>query len=116
MIMQSNCQVNAVALPAIVAILPGVSVGANINVSNQGIVATMVSVNVIHIASIGVCFAAMVTGIVIPLQHARWIVAVGFTTSIAVYLVGWLGNHGEGADVVSHSGFDCEQVYWHNLP
>ena len=68
---------------------------------DQGIVDTMVSVNVVYIASIGVCFAAMVTGIVIPPQHARWIMAVGFTSSIVVYLVGWLGNHGEGADVVS---------------
>jgi SSS family solute:Na+ symporter len=68
---------------------------------DQGIVDTMVSVNVGYIASIGVCFAAMVTGIVIPPQHARWIMAVGFTASVAVYLVGWLGNHGEDADVVS---------------
>jgi SSS family solute:Na+ symporter len=68
---------------------------------DQGIVDTMVSVNVVYIASIGVCFAAMVTGIVMPPQHARWIMAVGFATSVAVYLVGWLGNHGEDADVVS---------------
>jgi SSS family solute:Na+ symporter len=68
---------------------------------DQGIVDTMVSVNVVYIASIGVCFAAMVTGIVIPPQHARWIMAVGFASSVAVYMVGWLGNHGEDADVVS---------------
>jgi solute:Na+ symporter, SSS family len=61
----------------------------------------MVSVNVIYIASIGVCFVAMVTGVVIPLRHARWIMAVGFAASVAVYLVGWLGNHGEDTDVIS---------------
>jgi SSS family solute:Na+ symporter len=68
---------------------------------NQGIVDTMVSVNVVYIASIGVCFVTMVTGIVIPPQQARWIMAVGFVASVAVYLVGWLGNHGEDTDVIS---------------
>lgn len=68
---------------------------------DQGIVDTMVSVNVVYIASIGVCFATMGTGIVMPPQHARWIMAVGFVASVAVYLVGWLRNHGEDADVVS---------------
>lgn len=68
---------------------------------NQGIVDTMVSVNVVYIASIGVCFATMVTGIVIPPQHARWIIGVGFAASVAVYLAGWLRNHGEDTDVVS---------------
>lgn len=68
---------------------------------DQGIVDTMVSVNVIYIASIGVCFAAMVTGIVVPAQHARWIVAVGFAASVAVQLVGWLGQYGVDTDVVS---------------
>ncbi len=68
---------------------------------DQGIVDTMVSVNVVYIASIGVCFAAMVTGIVIPPQHARRIMAVGFVTSVAVYLVGWKGHYGEDTDVIS---------------
>jgi SSS family solute:Na+ symporter len=40
---------------------------------DQGIVNTMVSVNVVYIASIGVCFVTMVTGIVVPPLHARWI-------------------------------------------
>ena len=68
---------------------------------DQGIVNTMVSVNVVYIASIGVCFATLVTGIVIPAQHARWIMAMGFTASVVVYLVGWMGQHGEGTDLVS---------------
>jgi solute:Na+ symporter, SSS family len=68
---------------------------------DQGIVDTMVSVNVVYIASIGVCFVAMVTGVVIPPRHARWIMALGFAASVAVYLVGWLGNHGEDTDVIS---------------
>jgi SSS family solute:Na+ symporter len=75
--------------------------GALLASRDQGIVDTMVSVNVVYIASIGVCFATMVTGIVIPPLHARWIMATGFATSISVYLVGWLGNHGEDTDVVS---------------
>ena len=68
---------------------------------DQGIVDTMVSVNVVYIASIGVCFATMVSGIVVPPQHARWIVAVGFAASVSVHLAGWLGQHGEDTDVVS---------------
>jgi solute:Na+ symporter, SSS family len=68
---------------------------------HQGIVDTMVSVNVIYIARIGVCFATMVTGIVVPPQQARWIVAVGFTSSVAVHLAGWLGQYGGDTDVLS---------------
>ena len=68
---------------------------------DQGIVDTMVSVNVVYIASISVCFATMVSGIVVPPQHARWIVAVGFAASVAVHLAGWLGQYGEDTDVVS---------------
>lgn len=68
---------------------------------DQGIVDTMVSVNVVYIASIGVCFAAMIMGIVIPPQHARRIMAVGFVTSVAVYLVGWKVHYGEDTDVIS---------------
>ena len=68
---------------------------------DQGIVDTMVSVNVVYIASISVCFATMVTGMVVPPQHAKWIVAVGFAASVAVQLVGWLGQYSEDADVVS---------------
>lgn len=68
---------------------------------DQGIVDTMVSVNVVYIASIGVCFATMVSGIVVPPQHAKWIVAIGFAGSVAVHLAGWLGQYGEDTDVVS---------------
>lgn len=68
---------------------------------DQGIVDTMVSVNVVYIASIGVCFATMVTGIVVPPQSAKWIVAVGFAGSVAVHLVGWVGQYGGDTDVVS---------------
>ena len=68
---------------------------------DRGIVDTMVSVNVVYIASISVCFATMVTGMVVPPQHAKWIVAVGFAASVAVQLVGWLGQYSEDADVVS---------------
>lgn len=68
---------------------------------DQGIVDTMVSVNVVYIASISVCFATMVSGTVVPPQHAKWIVAVGFAGSVAVHLAGWLGQYGEDTDVVS---------------
>ena len=68
---------------------------------DQGIVDTMVSVNVVYIASISVCFSTMVSGIVVPPQHAKWIVAVGFAASVAVHLAGWLGQYGEDTDVVS---------------
>ena len=68
---------------------------------DRGIVDTMVSVNVVYIASISVCFATMVTGIVVPPQHAKWIVAVGFAASVSVHLAGWLGQYGVDTDGVS---------------
>ncbi len=68
---------------------------------DQGIVDTMVSVNVVYIASIGVCFATLLAGIVVPPQHARWIMAVGFAVSVTVYLVGWIGRYGDDTDVIS---------------
>ena len=81
--------------------LIALSLSALLASRDQGIVDTMVSVNVIYIASISVCFATMVTGIVVPPQHAKWIVAVGFAGSVAVHLAGWLGQYGEDTDVVS---------------
>lgn len=68
---------------------------------DQGIINTMVSVNVVYIASIGVCFATLVMGTVIPSLHARWIMVVGFATAVAVQLVGLLGQLSEDTDVVS---------------
>ena len=67
----------------------------------QGIVETMVSVNVIYIASVGVVFAALLRGIVVPVAHAGAIMATGFSVAFATYVAGWTGWLGESADIVS---------------
>lgn len=60
--------------------------GAALAVRGQGIVATMVSVNVIYIASIAVTFVCMVAGRPLPLRAAKGAMCFGFAASTAVYV------------------------------
>jgi solute:Na+ symporter, SSS family len=69
----------------------------------QGIVETMVSVNVIYIASIAVCFAALLRGVAMTPGHTVGVMATGFATSLAAYVAGWTGWLADGADIVSLS-------------
>ena len=78
-----------------------IAVGAALAARDQGIVDTMVSVNVIYIASVGVVFAALLRGIVVPVAHAGAIMATGFSVAFATYVAGWGGWLGESADIVS---------------
>ena len=78
-----------------------IAVGAALAARDQGIVDTMVSVNVIYIASVGVVFAALLRGIVVPVAHAGAIMATGFSVAFATYVAGWTGWLGESADIVS---------------
>lgn len=80
------------------------AIGASLASRDQGIVDTMVSVNVVYIVSIGVCFVALLRGIPIPPVQAGAIMATGFTVSLAVYLAAWVGWLSEQADVVSLVG------------
>lgn len=76
-------------------------IGGVIAARDQGIVDTMVSVNVIYIASVGVSFAALLRGTVMPAAHAAAIMLAGFSVSFAAYVSGWVGLLGESADVIS---------------
>ncbi len=57
----------------------------------QGIVATMVSVNVIYIGSIAVAFAALLAGWRLTPSAASWVMGAGFVASLGVYLAHWAG-------------------------
>jgi SSS family solute:Na+ symporter len=75
--------------------------GGAVAARGQGIVETMVSVNVLYIASVGVMFAALLRGVVMPATHAAVIMAAGFLAAFAVYLAGWIGWLGDAADGIS---------------
>lgn len=91
------------ATQPVLAVL-ALAIGAAVAGRGQGIVDTMVSVNVIYIASIAVCFASLMRGTrATPMSpaHAGAIMAVGFSVSLAVYLAAWAGGISNGSDVVS---------------
>ncbi|OGB13122.1 MAG: hypothetical protein A3I64_06405, partial [Burkholderiales bacterium RIFCSPLOWO2_02_FULL_67_64] len=77
------------------------AIGAGLASREQGIVDTMVSVNTVYLASIGVCFVALLIGVAVHPSHARTIMGAGFSASISVYLAGWWGWMGKQADLVS---------------
>lgn len=81
--------------------LLALAIGAGLTLRGQGIVDTMVSVNVVYLASIGVCFVALLSGMRLLPRQAGAIVATGFAVSLAVYLAAWVGWIGEQADLVS---------------
>ena len=78
-----------------------VVLGALVAARGQGIVDTMVSMNVIYIASVGVTFVALLSGLVISTAHAAIAVAAGFGMAFAVYLAGWAGLVAGTADLLS---------------
>lgn len=76
-------------------------IGAALVVRGQGIVATMVSVNVIYIASIAITFGFLIAGRPLPTQGAKSVVLTGFGVSLAAYVLNW-GNVIDGnADLMS---------------
>lgn len=76
-------------------------IGAILASRDQGIVEAMVSVNIIYLASIGVCFVALLAKISLPAHHARATMLAGLGVSVGVYLAGWTGLMGPQADSVS---------------
>ena len=67
----------------------------------QGIVATMVSVNVIYIGSIAVTFAALLAGWRLTPAEASFVMGTGFAASLATYLAHWAGVRLGDGDLVS---------------
>jgi len=72
-----------------------------LTVRGQGIVATMVSVNVIYIGSIAVAFAALLANWRLTPSGASLVMGVGFTASLGVYLAHWAGVHLGDGDLAS---------------
>lgn len=75
--------------------------GALLATREQGIVETMVSVNIIYIASIGVCFAALLTNIRLSLEQACSTMAAGLLVSGGIYAAGGIGLLDERTDTLS---------------
>ena len=81
--------------------LVAIAIGAALASRGQGIIETMVSVNVIYIASVAVVFAALMGNIALSQRGAGLIMSAGFVGSFAAYLAGWVGLLGDQADLVS---------------
>jgi solute:Na+ symporter, SSS family len=75
--------------------------GAILATREQGIVETMVSVNIIYLASIGVCFAALLANIRLSPEQARSTMAAGLVVSGGVYAAGWMGLLDDRTDTLS---------------
>lgn len=76
-------------------------VGAALASRDQGIVETMVSVNIIYLASVGVCFVALLADISLPPQRARATMVTGLVVSGCVYSASWYGLLAPQADALS---------------
>jgi SSS family solute:Na+ symporter len=75
--------------------------GALLATREQGIVETMVSVNIIYLASIGVCFAALLANIRLSAEQARSTMAAGLVVSGGIYAAGWMGLLDDQTDTLS---------------
>lgn len=80
------------------------ALGAALTARDQGIVATMVSVNVVYIASIGVCFVPLLLGAPLSKPHASAAMAIGFFVSAGIQLAAWGGWLLDDADLVALTG------------
>lgn len=78
--------------------------GALLAARGQGIVDTMVSVNVVYLASVGWLFLLLLRGASLPSVKAGIVMVSGLAASGAAYLAGWAGWIGRDADTVSLVG------------
>lgn len=85
--------------PALGAV--ALAIGAALAARGQGIVDTMVSINLVYIASVAVPFAALVLGIRLAPCEALLIMGAGFAGSAVAYGLGWVGWLGTNADLMS---------------
>lgn len=82
-------------------IMVALALGAAVAARDQSIVATMVSVNVVYIASIGVCFVPLLLGAPLSKSHASAAMAIGFFVSAGIQLAVWGGWPLDDADLVA---------------
>lgn len=84
--------------------IAALAAGALLAARGQGIVDTMVSVNVVYLASVGWLFVLLLRGTSLPARKAGIVMASGLAASGATYLAGWAGWIGRDADTVSLVG------------
>ena len=77
------------------------AIGAALAARGQGIIETMVSVNVVYIASVAVPFVALFGRRAVPSACATAAMTAGFCASAAAYVAGWIGLLGMRIDTVS---------------
>jgi SSS family solute:Na+ symporter len=94
---------------ALASTLPGrrgnailaLALGALVSARGQGIVDTMVSVNMVYLASVAVCAAAVLVGRPLSTPIAVRSLVAGFTVSAGIYGLAWSGFDFGDADLVS---------------
>lgn len=79
------------------------ALGAALAARDQGIIDTMVSVNVVYIASIAVAFLALMIGSPLPARHAVATMSSGFAISLLIQLSAWGGWEVGQTDLVALS-------------
>jgi solute:Na+ symporter, SSS family len=84
-------------------LLAGGAMGLAVTLTASGlpIVDTMVSVNVVYIASVGVGLLGLLREKDGPKVDETWSIAAGFSGSVAVYMVAWLGQTIPNAELVA---------------
>jgi SSS family solute:Na+ symporter len=75
--------------PSPILPLAALAIAFTLATRGQGIIATMVSVNVIYITSVAVVFAALLLGKTLTTSQAACVMGTGCATSLLVYVGSW---------------------------
>ncbi|MCW5663683.1 MAG: hypothetical protein KIT35_07605 [Piscinibacter sp.] len=84
--------------------MAALAAGGLLAARGQGIVETMVSVNVVYLASVGWLFVLLLRGATLPAIQAGLVMGSGLAASAAAYLAGWAGWIEGDANTVSLVG------------
>jgi len=84
--------------------IAALAAGGLLAARGQGIVETMVSVNVVYLASVGWLFLLLLRGAMLPAVQAGLVMGSGLAASGAAYLAGWAGWIEGDTDTVSLVG------------
>lgn len=84
--------------------IAALAAGGLLAARGQGIVQTMVSVNVVYLASVGWLFVLLLRGATLPAVQAGLVMGSGLVASGAAYLAGWAGWIEGDTDTVSLVG------------
>lgn len=76
-----------------------VSLGGVVAERGQGIIQTMVDLNVVYIASVAPLFLCLLVGVPLPPHSARKAITTGFMTAACFYFAKWIGLVGGDAEL-----------------